>query len=869
MLGACSFAETVYSLHTFVAVVSKMVAAEVLAIQKQRDDLRPTQWRHLNSSDLSARLDELEAGQLSEQLGAPGLLQSDLFAWYAQDARSRPALLGSIRTLLEQLAQLAWAEVANAGGLRIDLLRDLYQAIVPRQLRKALGEFFTPRWLAERVLLRGLEECEALGISDPVLPRLLDPACGSGTFLVAAMRVGLERLDLRSEGSDADALATLIDRIVGIDVNPVSALMSRVNLLLALGDRAHFLPAVAFQVYQADSIVMPRLAVGQLRLDSPGEQILVPTSAADFRIPRALVTAERMSILRENLESSLRSATAPELMWTALGAELRASGLQASELNQIQPGVMQLYDQLSQLRDEGKDDVWARLLEQAIAPFLLDPFSLVVGNPPWVSWKDLPEAWKSRSEPVWRGWGLWNTRTRRQGLPLSDISTLMLARAFATYAPHGVVAMLLPKSVQLADPSGNAFRRSHLQSGSSDYPIDGTHVDIPYRVLGIDDFVAVNPFSPDASNQTIALYGAANLSPSFPIPIKTFQRAPRSRIKPEWGWQRAVQQLHLTEGGLTPVDAADIESPWALVPRGRSLSLSTTRSAYSFGRGFETRGLDGLFTFEILTPMPSAHRRQVRVRNMPTEGRNTAHMEPREGVVEPGLLWPLIKGEDVTRWKASATDRYLFVPYEVTTSQATPITVSDCATRFPRFFRYLQPWIEQYSARSMYQGGLTEDFPWELSGPIVHLADSGALVFVRYLATGARPAAAVRTPRYDERLGRTTLPLPNNKSNIFYTETTDEAYFLAAIINSSPIQNALSRFAVSTGVTPAAMSRLPIPVFDGSDRRHAALAALSLQAAHLMETDDLAAGEVAQLESQMDELVWDVAGPAASETSAS
>ena len=673
-LTGCTFAETVYCLHTYIAIAAKMVAAEVLAIQKQQPDWRPTQWRFLDDRSLAVRLGDLESGLLSEQLGAPGLLQSNLFDWYAHDSLTHESLLSALRKVLEELAHLAWAQVANAGGMKIDLLRDLYQEVVPPKLRKALGEFFTPRWLAEYTLMRALQACHEQGIgSDSRMPRLLDPACGSGTFLVAAMRVALQKLDLDDQGNDPQLLMDLTQAVVGIDVNPVSALMSRVNLLLALGDRTRFLSEVTFQVFQADSIILPRVHVGQMHMDLPTEHVLISTTVSDFRLHPALMSQSRMGILRQNLESAVRSGTSEhpglpvDLFLGSLRGELIASGCSDEEFTQMQPSVLQLYEQLKDLRRDDKDDVWARVLEQFVAPFLLGEFDLVIGNPPWVSWKNLPDAWKERSQPLWRAWGLWKTRTTGRGVPLSDISTLLFARSLLTYAPHGLVAMLLPKSVQLADPGGNAFRRSHLRPDSRDRIEDGTDTNIKFRTLMIDDFVSVNPFSPDASNQTIVLYAQTNRSPRFPVPIRRWKRRARSRIKASWGWHQVVANLQAENSLTAPVDPKNIESPWGLVAVGRGLTLVKANRAgnYHFGRGYETRGLDGLFTFSILTPRPLGDQHEIRVRNMPDEGRNTADEAPREGPVEGDLFWPLVKGEDVSRWKVNNSGRYLFVPYDV------------------------------------------------------------------------------------------------------------------------------------------------------------------------------------------------------------
>jgi hypothetical protein len=115
-------------------------------------------------------------------------------------------------------------------------------------------------------------------------------------------------------------------------------------------------------------------------------------------------------------------------------------------------------------------------------------------------------------------------------------------------------------------------------------------------------------------------------------------------------------------------------------------------------------------------------------------------------------------------------------------------------------------------------------------------------------------------PEHDARLNRTTLPYPNNKSNIYYAASADEAFFLSGFINSSPAQEALSRFAVSTGVTPQALARLPIPTFDSTNRDHMALADLGRRAAAITGDSTADPFAITQCEAEIDEAAWTMAG---------
>jgi hypothetical protein len=77
-----------------------------------------------------------------------------------------------------------------------------------------------------------------------------------------------------------------------------------------------------------------------------------------------------------------------------------------------------------------------------------------------------------------------------------------------------------------------------------------------------------------------------------------------------------------------------------------------------------------------------------------------------------------------------------------------------------------------------------------------------------------RPAAAVLELRHDPNLGRTTAPLVDHKLMFCAVDSPDEAVYLAAMINSTPIQDLLASYANEIAVSPQTMARLPIPGFD-------------------------------------------------------
>ncbi len=169
-------------------------------------------------------------------------LPNDPFSWYLA-ARSQP-----IERALGRLHQLAdgydpgWLTGIVRGGH--DLFQELYQGIFPRRVRHALGEYYTPEWLAEQML-------DEVGYQGTPGERLLDPACGSGTFLILAIR----RLRTQCSPGAPDLGRSISASVVGLDRSPLAVLTARANYLIAVADLVGGDEGLDVPVHLADSIL--------------------------------------------------------------------------------------------------------------------------------------------------------------------------------------------------------------------------------------------------------------------------------------------------------------------------------------------------------------------------------------------------------------------------------------------------------------------------------------------------------------------------------------------------------------------------------------------------------------------------------------
>jgi hypothetical protein len=130
-----------------------------------------------------------------------------------------------------------------------DLLKKLYQQLFPKTVRHDLGEYYTPDWLAELVI-------ERVGYDGDPNKRVLDPACGSGTFLVMAINKVRQYADKRLIPKH-ELLPKILSNIVGFDLNPLAVMAARTNYLLALRELLKLAGEIEIPVYLCDSIMTP------------------------------------------------------------------------------------------------------------------------------------------------------------------------------------------------------------------------------------------------------------------------------------------------------------------------------------------------------------------------------------------------------------------------------------------------------------------------------------------------------------------------------------------------------------------------------------------------------------------------------------
>jgi methylase of polypeptide subunit release factors len=216
--------EHLFVRHTYLATLAKFIA--YICITRSQTIPKESQTQ------------EIVQGTVFKKLGILNFLEGDFFSWAA-----RPPVIATTQGIVSRLVNLL--STYQMRDLSEDVMKGLYQELVDPKDRHDLGEYYTPDWLAARM-------CDAL-LSKSDEEMVLDPACGSGTFLYQAIEHNKRHLPRTRQ-----SLEKILESVVGIDIHPLAVLVSKVNVLLALGDLFQKrVGPVSIQVYSADSIRYP------------------------------------------------------------------------------------------------------------------------------------------------------------------------------------------------------------------------------------------------------------------------------------------------------------------------------------------------------------------------------------------------------------------------------------------------------------------------------------------------------------------------------------------------------------------------------------------------------------------------------------
>ncbi len=289
----------------------------------------------------------------------------------------------AVAALVEEVDNYAWL-AANR-----DTLKDLYHIVISRDIRHDFGEYYTPDWLARAVCEEVLdadwrkETIEMAVVGQLNGPAVLDPSCGSGTFLFHATQLLLEDARQHPElvQSPHAQVEIVNDLVAGIDLHPVAVELSKATKMLAFGELAAYYANIADHdtVYLGDSLQWETRR--SQRTGEMGGTVDIPTVETDapIRLPNTILGLERFPQLLAQIFGHANRPETPD-------SESNLLALLSLTSQSDQEAAVELYRRIRQYIASGRNNVWQWYVANLVQPLRLSesPVSRLVGNPPWV-----------------------------------------------------------------------------------------------------------------------------------------------------------------------------------------------------------------------------------------------------------------------------------------------------------------------------------------------------------------------------------------------------------------------------------------------------------------------------------------------------
>jgi SAM-dependent methyltransferase len=712
----------------------------------------------------------LLGGERFDESGIYGVVEQDFFDWVVELEEGR----SFVRTLSRRLARFDWSAVEQ------DVLKVLYESIIGAETRKRLGEYYTPDWLAHVVV----EEA----VDAPLTQRVLDAACGSGTFLFHAIR----RYFAAAEASGMampEQITGVTRHVLGMDLHPVAVTLARVTYLLAIGRDRLTNPArgtIQIPVYLGDSLQWQEQSLdlwsaGNLTIHADDNQELFDT---ELRFPDALLDdAARFDELVNELanRAARRRPGAPVPSLNSIFQRLAVP----QQHREIVEGTFRT---MCRLHDEGRDHIWGYYVRNLARPMWLareaNRVDVLVGNPPWLAYRHMTADMQTTFRRMSEARGLW---AGAEQATHQDLAGLFAVRACQLYLRNGGRFALVMPNTTIDREHYRGFRMGLFGDATMGMALAFSE---PW------DLRRIRPhFFPRASS---VVFGArANANP-VPMPEEAeiwTGRLPRTNAS----WEEARTTLTRTDG---------------LLRRSGTLSRSPYAAAFTQGAIFSPHLAFVIVEQSASTLGLPAGRIAIRSSRSVYEQKPWKQLPDLTGVVESEFVRPFYTGDNVFPYRVGETG-LVVVP-----CNARGLLESSQIELSPGYHQWWERaeeiWEQNRTSERLslfqqvdYQSKLSKQFPV----PPLRVV---------YNRAGMHVVAAKITNR---------RALVANGLYWAAVRTEAEAHYLCAILNA-PVTTELARPFMSYGKDERDIHKAPwelsIPVFDESNVVHTRLSRLAI-----------------------------------------
>lgn len=610
---------------------------------------------------------------LNGGLFSPTPLERRFQRWNFSD----DAITGLVVSLIDRYRFTAHEDSADWSEAAVDpeMLGRAFEGLMADTERRRSGSYYTPPTLVAHTVRAALA---ALLPATPLMSRLLDgsavagdiateaertalrerleqlrvidPACGSGAFLVHVLEA-LDRL-LVQAGDARDSHRRRRDLlahcIFGVDRQPIAVWLCELRLWLSVviecqvahPDRIPPLPNLDHHIRVGDS-----LAGGTFRYAPPGARRLTRlreryTRASGVRKQRLADTLDREErartvnevrrhhdALRTERRGLLRALRARDLF----GERRRVQRTERLRLEALRNRARELHAEAQRLERGGALPFRFGAMFADVAAE--GGFTLIIGNPPWVRPHALPareREWLRTEFRVMRSAG-WREGAARAGAGAgfsaqADLSAAFVERSVQLLAPSGVLALLVPAKLWRT-LSGGGVRRLLLEHTTLRELHDWSDAPAQFDAATYPSLVVAT--RTDAADPPATLPAAVRHAAPVSVPVRC-------------GITRRHTVTFPRDAHTLPLQG-DPDAPWILLPPAAHSAFETLRAAgIPLGSSALGRPLLG-----VKCGCNAAFLVHATEHADDTATVTSLSGPVRQGVIERALLRPAIRGDGI------------------------------------------------------------------------------------------------------------------------------------------------------------------------------------------------------------------------------
>jgi type I restriction-modification system DNA methylase subunit len=641
------------------------------------------------------------------------IFEEDIFSWWSDafvslSEKSSGELLQekvdeeledfskTIARLLFILYKYDFSEVAG------DPLGDLYQQYFDKETRKALGEFYTPVEVVNYIL-------DAVEYKYVRHKRLLDPACGSGTFLVEALKRYLKEMKpVAKEKGWAFVLRELCNspRIVGFDIHPFACLIAQVRFMMELipyyKEAIEEEKLVVYEslqrlpIFRTDSLLIemrpaeiqrgPKLLVTEedirfivsLPIKANGEEMVsvkvtIPSwKKASVGTKYNLFNLDEYFCVTQALFDAIKGMVrveADEVPTKILEANIKKY-LSDKEFHIIaeffKPYADNILLEIKRLRKEFGDGRLIKSIEDMVLAAILKnyiTYDFVVGNPPYINVRMIKRMVGKSTEDHYK-------QVYETAKGLYDVYCLFIEKGLMLLSRDGRLGYICSNQFMLTD-YGKYLRKILVERAKINHILDFRDSGVFIDVVNYPCIIILTKSSKKEELKANKIKFVRVFKPTNNILESIKNNYENENFSTEWFDMFTFPQSLLTE------DA------WRIMPEQehrvfekikKAADVTFKEIAEDIFVGTQTSADDIYLVFIT----EEINERLVKIKPKGVE---------KEYIIEKEILKPLLKGKDVSKWAPMWSKHWLIFPYRKDNPRIL-LTERELREKYPNTWEY-------------------------------------------------------------------------------------------------------------------------------------------------------------------------------------